>query len=155
MKLPDIDGEVVEKGHEKWIEILSFSWGATQTGSFGAGRGGGAGKVNMQDFHFVHAVDKSSPKLMLAACSGKHIPSALIGVSDSSTLPPVGDASASNRAGGDYLIIKLKDVLVSSVRPGANSSTDDQALEAVSLEFDSISAEYRAADGETTQGSCG
>lgn len=154
MKLPDIDGEAVDKGHEKWIEVLSFSWGASQTGTFGAGGGGGAGKASMQDFHFVHAVDKSSPKLMLAACQGKHFPSAVVAISDASPLPPVGDGTAANRQ-GDYLIIKLKDVLVSSVRPGANSSTDDHALEAVSLDFRGIAATYKGSDGATTEGTCG
>jgi hypothetical protein len=31
----------------------SFSWGATQLGTSSHGTGAGAGKVSMQDFHFV------------------------------------------------------------------------------------------------------
>ena len=38
-----IKGESMEKGYEGQIQLLSWSWGATQTGSFAHGSGGGAG----------------------------------------------------------------------------------------------------------------
>lgn len=46
MKLGDIKGEVADKGHKGEIEILSWSWGETNSGTFSGGSGGGAGKVN-------------------------------------------------------------------------------------------------------------
>jgi type VI secretion system secreted protein Hcp len=151
MKIEGIKGDVTAEGHEAWIEVLSFSWGMNQQGAAGRGGGGGAGKVSMQDFHFVHRVDKASPKLMLAACEGRHIPSAEMAVSsERSDLGPVGDGK---NPGGDYLVIKLKDLIVSSVRPGADTATDEAALEAVSLNFNDITAEYRTADG-SVKGSC-
>jgi type VI secretion system secreted protein Hcp len=139
MKLDGIDGEATSKGHEKWIEVLSFSWGATNSGSQSPGGGGGAGKVSLQDFHFVHPVDKASPKLLSAVCDGLHIKSGVLSVNE---------ASGASKGGSEYILIKLQDVLVSGIRPGANAATDDRALEAVSLNFTSIEAQYTGEDGE-------
>lgn len=38
------------------------------------------GKVSMQEFHFAPKIDKSSPNLMGACATGKHIPNATITV---------------------------------------------------------------------------
>ncbi len=54
LKLVGVDGGMVAKGYEKWIEISSFSWGATQQGAVGGG-GAGTGKL------VVKTVDLSIP----------------------------------------------------------------------------------------------
>jgi type VI protein secretion system component Hcp len=62
IKLPPIEGDSGKseaKGEQ--IEIQSFSWGATQTGTYGHGGGGGAGKVSMQDISAPSATS-GSPK---------------------------------------------------------------------------------------------
>src|SRR5258705_11095969 len=76
LKIDGIKGESQDSKHGGEIEIQSFSWGATQSGSFAQGGGGGAGKVNMQDFHFTVFHGVASPKLMLACATGQHISSA-------------------------------------------------------------------------------
>lgn len=152
MKLEGVDGESNVEGFEKHIEVLSFSWGATQLGGGRGGGGGGAGKVNMQDFHFVKAVDKASPQLMKAACSGNHLPGAVV----SFVKMAEGDGTVLRQGRQqDYYVIKLRDILVSSVRPGADSMKDDQALEAVSLSFREASTSYQGADGKPVEGKCG
>ena len=40
--------------------------------------GGGAGKVSMQDFHFVMTVNKASPKLFLHCADGEHLKKATL-----------------------------------------------------------------------------
>ena len=47
LKLEGIKGESLDAKHKDEIEIESFSWGATQPGTFASG-GGGAGKVSFQ-----------------------------------------------------------------------------------------------------------
>lgn len=155
MKIEGIDGDVTVKGREKWIEILSFSWGASNPGAaaHGAGGGGGAGKVVVHDLNFVHAVDKASPKLLRAVCDGRHFQSATLSVVDSNG-GGGQDATGAPRE-SDFLIIKLQDILVSSVRPGANAATDDRPLEEVSFNYSKLSVNYTALDGEVVQGSCG
>ncbi|MDV3444034.1 type VI secretion system tube protein Hcp, partial [Pseudomonas otitidis] len=39
-----------------------------------SGRGGGAGKVSVQDLSLTKYIDKSSPNLMMACSNGKHFP---------------------------------------------------------------------------------
>jgi type VI secretion system secreted protein Hcp len=154
MKIEGVDGDATSKGHEKWIEVLSFSWGlSNSSASFASGRGAGAGKVSMQDFHFVHRVDKASPKLLTATCTGRHIPS----VSLSVTQGDVGTPGILARENGptDYLIIKLSDILVSGLQPGVNAATDEQPLESVSLNFSKVDVQYLSFDGEVVRGSAG
>src|SRR5437660_9675235 len=78
LKIDGVDGESQDAKHPSEIQLESFSWGATQTGTFAFGGGGGASKVQMQDFHFVMKHNKASPKLMLACANGEHIPKAVL-----------------------------------------------------------------------------
>ena len=65
LKISDgIDGESLDDKHKNEIEIDSFSWGVTQSGTAGrTGTGQGAGKASFQDIHFTAKVNKSSPTL--------------------------------------------------------------------------------------------
>lgn len=78
LKIDGIDGESLQKGHEKEIELTGFTWGAENSGSFAGNLGGGSGKVAMRDFKFTVPVNKSTPKLFLACCTGDHIKSATL-----------------------------------------------------------------------------
>src|SRR5690606_34763236 len=113
LKLGDIKGEAQAEGHEEEIEVLSWSWGMTQLGTTHRGTGGGAGKVEVNDLSIVHYLDAASPNLVRACCTGKHIPEAIL------TLRKAGETPL------DYLIIKLEDVIVTSVVPGGMSGTDE------------------------------
>jgi type VI protein secretion system component Hcp len=66
LKLGDIKGESKDSKHAGEIEVLSWSWGVSQTGSMGHGGGGGAGKANFSDLSVMHQFDKASPNLMKA-----------------------------------------------------------------------------------------
>ena len=61
LKITDVKGESKDKSHSGEIEIESFSWGATQLGASSHGTGAGAGKVSMNDFHFVMRNNSASP----------------------------------------------------------------------------------------------
>ena len=61
LKIDGIQGESKADKHKDEIDIQSFSWGATQSGTFAGGGGGGAGKVSMQDFHFTMPDKQSEP----------------------------------------------------------------------------------------------
>lgn len=139
LKIEGVEGESQSRGHEKWIEIESFSWGATNSGgqAHGAGGGGGAGKVSMHDISFVHAYDKASPKLLESCCQGRHIKSAILSV---------------RKAGSeqhDYLIYKLTDLLVSSLQVGGTSN--EAPAEQVSLNFSKFEITFRDDQGEETE----
>jgi len=129
LKFDSINGDVTQKGHEKWIEVLSLSWGVTQAVASGpAGGGGGAGKATFQDLHFVQQTQSSSPKILQAVATGQHQKSVLVSFVKAST------------KGGEYLKIKLEDVLVSSFQIGASEgSGGDVSSDQVALHFAKIS----------------
>jgi len=141
LKLDGIKGESQDGKHKEEIHIESFSWGLNQTGAFGAGGGGGARKVNVHDISVTKFVDKSSPDLMLACASGKHIPSGLITVRKAGEKPL------------EYLKIKLTDILISGVQ-FAGSGGGDQFSENLSLNFAKFHVEYQeqGADGAAKGG---
>lgn len=130
LKLEGVDGESTDDRHKGELEILSWSFGATQTSSHGAGGGGGAGKVSMQDFHFTAHVSKASPRLYRSCATGEHIKQATLTV---------------RKAGGgqqEYLVIKLSDVQITSYQLGA-SEGDIVPTDQVSFNFTKIEFEYR------------
>lgn len=136
LKLESIDGESQDSKHKNEIELLSWSFGATQGGTMATGGGGGAGKVQMHDFHFVKQVSKASPKLMLACANGEHIPKAVL---------------IARKAGKDqqeYLKITLTDVLVSSYHT-SGSGQGGLPVDEIALNFGKIEVEYKEqkADG--------
>ena len=58
------------------IDVLSWSWGLSQSGTMHTGGGGGSGKVNVQDLTLTKWVDKASPVLMQYAMTGNQFPTA-------------------------------------------------------------------------------
>ena len=141
LKLDGIDGEVAASGYEKWIEVFSFSWGASNSGVSASGGGGGAGKVSFQDIHFTSSQSKASPLLFLKCATGEHIPTGMLSLRKAG-----GDANAS-----EFLKIKLEEVLVSSVQHAGAEQGDDRPQEEVSLNFAKIDMQYTAPDGSTAE----
>ena len=137
LKVENIPGESQDTKHKNEIELHSWSFGESNTGSFASGGGGGAGKVQMQDFHFVKHVDKAGPKLFLACAQGEHIKSAVL------TCRKAGKEQQ------EYLTIKFSDVLISSYRTSGSNGGDIVPLEEISLNFAKIEYEYKEqkADG--------
>ena len=128
LKLGDIKGESKDSKHVGEIDVLSWSWGVSQTGTMGHGGGGGAGKANFNDLSIMHAVDKASPVLMTKCATGEHIKEATL---------------VSRKAGKgqqEYLIVKMNDILITSVQPSGSS---EHPMESVSMQFSKIDFEYK------------
>lgn len=135
LEIDGIKGEVTDEKHRDSVDVESFSWGVSNQRA-GGGGGGGAGKVSLQDLHFVSSVSKASPKLAEAVAKGQHIKKAVLYV---------------RKAGGnqeDYLTITLSDVLVSSyqVQSDGTAPLDETSATAGKIDF-----EYKpqSATGET------
>jgi type VI secretion system secreted protein Hcp len=127
LKIDGIKGESTDNKHKDEIDILSWSWGLSQTGSMHGGGGGGSGKVQIQDIHFTKNVDAASAHLLNACATGDHIKSALVTI---------------RKAGKDqqeYLKLTLTDCLVSSVQTGSSGETP---VENISLNFAKYEFEY-------------
>lgn len=133
IKIDGIKGESKLKDHTDEIDVLSWSWGLSQSGTFHSGGGGGAGKMDAQDLAITKYVDKSSPELMLACSNGKHIKDAVLTVRKAGEKPL------------DYVTITLEKVLVSSVSTGG-SGGEDSLTENVTLNFAKVKVEYQEQD---------
>ena len=138
LKLTDIKGESADSKHKDEIVVQSWAWGIAQQVIHSGGGGSGAGKASFEDLHFTHQIDKASPLLMLACASGRHIRDATL------TVRKVGKTPQ------EFLIVKLKDVLVTSVDPAVNDDTH----ESVTLNFAQVDLEYKPqkADGSLGPG---
>jgi type VI secretion system secreted protein Hcp len=131
LKIDGIAGESLDSKHKDEIDVIAWSWGeAHPTPPGSPGSGGGAGKVQMQDFNFTAQTSKASPTLMLACASGKHHKSAVL------TARKAGDKQA------EFLTISLSDILVSSYQTGG-SEGEVVPTDSVSLNFSKIQVEYK------------
>lgn len=136
LKIEGIDGERTGGA----IEIESWSWGESNPIRSGGG-GGGAGKVSMQDFHFVKKVDVSSPKLFLATAMGEHIKSAEL------TCRKAGEQPQ------EYLKWTLSDILVTSYQTNGSGHGDAVPTDSFSLNFTKIEFDYTPQNSDGTTGS--
>src|SRR2546426_10204129 len=140
LKIDGIDGETNQKGHEKSIELESWSFGETNTGSMSRSGGGGAGKVAMQDFHFVMKINKASPKLFLACATGEHIPEATL------TCRKAGKEQQ------EFLKVKFSDLLISSYQTGGSGHADVVPTDQISFNFSKIEFDYKEQKADGTLG---
>ena len=140
-RIAGIKGESVDSKHKDEIDVLSWSWGVSNSGSLSHGGGGGAGKATFADFVFSHHIDKASPLLMKACATGQHITDATV------TQRRAGTAQA------EFLVIKMTDVLVVGVSNGG-SVEGEATSETVSLTFAKVDVEYKPqkADGSLDAG---
>jgi len=135
LQITGIAGESTDAKHKNWIDVLSWTWGETNAGSVQVGGGGGAGKVQMQDFQFTTRMSKASPALFLACATGQHMKEAKL---------------AAVKAGAmqqEFLTWTFSDVLVSSYQ--TQGAGGDLVMDAVSLSFSKLQVTYNAqkADG--------
>lgn len=135
LKIDGIEGESQDDTHKNEIQILSFSFGASNMGSGAVGMGSGSSKVNVQDVNLSKLVDKSSPNLFGACCNGKHFPTATL------TIRKAGETPM------EYLVYKLSEVFVSSINQSGHGGGIVQ--ESLSLNFSKIEMNYwpQKADG--------
>jgi type VI secretion system secreted protein Hcp len=142
LKIDDIPGESKDaNGCADHIEVLTWSWGETNSGTAGKGTGMGAGKVNMQDFHFTMTMNKATPKLMIACAKGTHIKKGLL------TCRRAGDTPQT------YLTITFTDLMVSSYQVGGSSS-DNIPIDQCSFNYSKVEWEYKpqGQDGKVAAG---
>jgi type VI secretion system secreted protein Hcp len=137
LKIDGIPGESQDKTHKNDIQLSSFSWGASNMGTMAVGGGGGAGRVQFQDFSVVMGVNKASPKLMLACANGEHIKSAIL------------VCRKAGKEQQEYLKYTFTDLLVSKFFSGG---TDVMPTEEISINFSKVEMEYKEQKADGTLG---
>ncbi|MBS8227540.1 Hcp family type VI secretion system effector [Vannielia litorea] len=139
MKLDGVDGECVVEGYEGWMDLLSMSFGGSQSVTFSTGRGGGSGKVAMEDLQFVRLTDKCSPVVMRMLCLGQHFDEVLIHATKATGDKPL-----------PYFTVKLNHALISSMDIGGQGE-NDQLTETGTLAYRQITVEYRIQNEDGTE----
>lgn len=142
LKIEGVEGESHDSKHKGEIDLESWSWGETQSGTGHSGGGHGGGKVVMQDFHAVTKYSKASAKLFLGCATGEHFKSATL------TCRKAGKVQQ------EYLIIKMTDVMISSYQTGGSAHGDVVPTDQFSVNFAKIEFDYKIQkeDGSLTPG---
>jgi len=133
VKIGNLKGESKDDKHKEEIDVLAWSFGASNSGTAHVGGGAGAGKVSVQDLSFTKWVDKTTPELMLATCNGKHFPDALLTVRKAGETPV------------EYIKITMTDVMITSLSSGG-SGGEDRLTENCTLNFAKFKYEYTPQD---------
>jgi type VI secretion system secreted protein Hcp len=130
IKIEGIEGESLDATHKNEIEVLSWKWESSQHSNMHSGSGGGSGKATVEDFCFVHYVDKASTNLLNYCLSGKHIKNIQFVV---------------RKAGGDpleYLTIKFTDAIITRVSTEGSYDDETRPRETVKFAFTKLTQDY-------------
>jgi type VI secretion system secreted protein Hcp len=125
-----IEGESLDNQHPDKSEVLSWSWGCSNSGNLHEGTGATTGKANFQDMSIMMQMTKSTNAIMKSCATGDH--------KDEVTI-------YQRRAGGDkpqdYCKWTLKTVLISSVSTGGPAG-DGPLMLNLTLHYKEMKFEY-------------
>jgi len=125
IRIEGIDGEATDGAHRDWIEVQSWSWGATNSSARQpAPIGNGPGSLTL-----AKTVDKSSPKLSEACTGGRSLGQVVVHV----------------RASGGYNEYVMDDA---RVRSCSQSSSGDRPTENITLNFGKVESSSSPGGGD-------
>jgi type VI secretion system secreted protein Hcp len=122
-------GEVTDPAYVDTIDILNWSWGVSNNGTFHMGGGGGSGKGEVSDISFTKYVDRATCAIMAACAKGEHIATAKLILRKAGGKPLV------------YWVMSMSNVIVTSYSTGGAGSAD-RLTENFSLNFQKFTIEY-------------
>jgi type VI secretion system secreted protein Hcp len=123
------------------IDILSFSFGASQTAVIGAGSSGGearAGRASVSDVTIMKVLDKTSPLLFDDCVTGNYLKKVDI-IYDK----PMGDSQE------DYFKIHMEDALITSIQLSGSS---ENPVESISFAFSKVKVSYNPEEDGSLKG---
>jgi type VI secretion system secreted protein Hcp len=141
LKLDGITGESQKQNHTGEIDIMSFSWGASNSSSVGTGTGVSVGKVTVSDFSVMKSTDSASPVLFQKCCDGSVIATGVI------TLQRQVQGSAT-----PYLVYNFTNVYVTSIQWSGSGGAGDAPMESVSFCFEVGTVDYTPQKDDGTAG---
>jgi len=127
LTLDGIQGESEDNDHKNDIQILSWSWGGSQTSSVAGTGGSGAGKVSLSDFSIMAYFDKSTPKFFKSICAGTHIKTGTM------------NAIKAGSDGKPYLKVDFKELFVTSLQISGSSEVPSVSI---SFSYNEIKIDY-------------
>jgi type VI secretion system secreted protein Hcp len=140
LKLDGIQGESADDQHKNEIQIMSWSWGASQVSSVAGTGGSGAGKADLSDFSIMTYFDKATPKFFKSIIAGTHIATGTM------------SAIKSGAGGKPYLKVDFKELFVSSLQISGSSEVPTVSL---SFTYNEIKIDYSTQDEKGNLASTG
>jgi type VI secretion system secreted protein Hcp len=131
LKIDSIKGESEATGFEGQLEVISWSFGATNTG-LSVSEISLNVESDLSDFHFVVQNSEASPWLFFACAKGNQIPQAVLNC---------------RKTGGDgnrytYTKVKFGNIVISSFKAIGNEEDAPFPIEQISFSFENITFEY-------------
>ena len=123
------------------IDVLSFSWGVSQTAVYGAGASGKEAKAGRADFSnltIMKVLDKTSPLLFDDCVTGNYLKKVDV-VYDK----PMGDDQQ------DYFKIHMEDALITSIQLSGSS---ENPVESISFAFSKVKVSYNPEEDGALKG---
>jgi type VI secretion system secreted protein Hcp len=127
LMLDRVKGESVDETYAGHMEILSWSWGMSNSGSAHRGKGAGTGATHVSDVSIMKRVDTSTPTLMDFCVRGEHISKGKIVI---------------RKSGGsklEYYIVEMEEIMISGVQ---NSGSGPDMTESLSFNFAKFKMKY-------------
>jgi type VI secretion system secreted protein Hcp len=146
LKLAGIAGESLDAKHKGEIDVLAWSWGlSTPEVASAAAAGAGAGRVQIDNISIQKWVDLASPLLISFETTGKHITDGTLSTRKAGT---------TGKAGSDFLLFKMTDVIVTSVHVAASADAD-RPNESITLSFAKFEFDYQPTKPDGSLGPAG
>ncbi|MFL5246128.1 MAG: Hcp family type VI secretion system effector [Gemmataceae bacterium] len=142
LKLDGVTGESQKANHTGEIDLMSFSWGSSNSSSVGTGTGVSVGKVSVSDFSIMKSTDSSSPVLFQKCCDGS-----VIGTATVTLQRQVGSSATA------YLVYTFTNVYVTSVQWSGSGGAGDAPMESVSFTFETGTVDYTPLNDDGSGGS--
>jgi type VI secretion system secreted protein Hcp len=140
LKLDGVDGESQDANFKNQIQIMSWSWGASQVSSVSGTGGSGAGKADLSDFSIMTSFDKATPKFFKSICAGQHIKTGTM------------SAVKSGAEGKPYLKVDFEELFVTSLQISASSEIPTIS---VAFSYNQIKVDYSTQNEQGTVTSTG
>jgi type VI secretion system secreted protein Hcp len=131
IKFDGVEGESAHTDHKGEIELVAWSWGLSNPKSMSGG-GMGQGKPVPQDINLQYLYNKASPVLAKKCAQGVHFKEATL------------TARKSGEGQKDFLIIKMKEVYITSVQHSA--SAGGEMMESATITAGHLEYEYKIQD---------
>ena len=131
------EGESIQKGKEKWVEITGWDWGVEAESSWTKGGGASAGKPNPGKLGFDHFFDSSSTVILGFVCSGKAFPKVELQMTKTT-----GRGTPET-----YFTMTMVNVFITKAFNSGNE--DGRVVQRVEMVFKSVKIEYKTQDNKT------
>lgn len=125
------DGESIQKGKEKWVEIQGWDWEVAAETSWGKGGGASVGKPDPGRLNFEHNFDTSSTVILGYLCTGKAFPKVELQM-----MKTTGKGNAET-----YFTMVMEGAFITRV---SNSGTDEgNIVQRVEMVYKTVKIDYK------------